>query len=182
MTGLVVPVLVEGWQYECCGEPPEVGSRVSWRLQLDLASWPAATVDLPVSVGSVAPEVLSGWCDLGNRVGDAPVLLRHAGLTAYLSDGGLLDGRRARGVLREDHHVDVPLGVPTTTGTIERVRLVSHEYRPSGREGWEPVPGTEQLVEVAAAPPSLPYDAAAPGLLVTRHTTEVLVDLNVDPA
>ena len=34
MTDLVVPVVVEGWQYECCGEPPAVGDRVVWRLVL----------------------------------------------------------------------------------------------------------------------------------------------------
>ena len=181
MTRLVVPVVVEGWQYECCGEPPAVGLRVSWRLQLDPDGWSGATVDLPVSVESVAPEALLEWRGLGNRVGAAPVLLRHRGLTVYLPDDGLLDGGTARGVLREDHHVDVPLGVPVTNGTITRVRLVSREYRARSRLTLIPVSGTEELAEVTAAPPSLPHEKPSQGSLTVRQTAEVLVDLAVDP-
>ena len=108
-------------------------------------------------------------------------LLRHGGLTVYLSDDGLLDRGRARGVLREDHHVDVPLGVPATTGTITRVRLVSREYRAPNRLTLVPLSGTEQLVEVAAAPASLPHEKPSKGGLTVRQASEVLVDLEVDP-
>ncbi|HEY0240274.1 MAG TPA: DUF6578 domain-containing protein [Friedmanniella sp.] len=181
MTGLVVPVVVEGWQYECCGEPPAVGLRVSWRLHLDPDGWSAAAVDLPVSVESVPPEALVEWRALGNRVGAAPALLRHRGLTVYLPDHGLLDGGRARGILREDHHVDVPLGVPVTDGTITRVRLVSREYRARSRLTLVPVSGTEELVEVGTAPASLPHEKPSKGALTVRQTAEVLVDLEVDP-
>jgi hypothetical protein len=178
---LVVPVVVEGWQYECCGEAPAVGRRVSWRLVLQQTTWSAAAVDLPVVVEPLGDREHEEWERLGNDPGPDPALARHGGLTVFVPDVGRLGGGRIRGVLQEDRHVDAPTGVPSTSGTITRVRLVSRQCRRVSRRSLHSVPGTEELIDVAAAPASLPYDAAPETALLWRHTPEVLVDLEVDP-
>ncbi|MGQ7352188.1 DUF6578 domain-containing protein [Quadrisphaera oryzae] len=33
MTGVIVPVHVEDWQLECCGEHVQIGSSVAWHLE-----------------------------------------------------------------------------------------------------------------------------------------------------
>lgn len=125
MTRLVVPVVVEGWQSACCGEPPAVGDRVAWRLVLQRVGWPAAAVDLPATVEPLPVSHREEWERLGNDAGRDPVLARSDGLTVFVPDAGRLSDGRIRAVLQEDHHVDAPTGVPSTTGTITRVRLVS---------------------------------------------------------
>ena len=95
MTDLVVPVVVEGWQYECCGEPPAVGDRVAWRLVLQQPAWGEAAVDLPVTVEPLPAEEREEWRRLGNDPGPEPVLARVDGLTVFVADGGRLFGRAA---------------------------------------------------------------------------------------
>lgn len=181
MTDLVVPVVVEGWQYECCGEPPAVGDRVAWRLVLQQPAWGEAAVDLPVTVEPLPAEEREEWRRLGNDPGPEPVLARVDGLTVFVADGSRLSDGRLRGVLQEERHVDAPTGVPSTRGTVTRVRLVSREYRRVSDRSLHSVPGTEELVDVQATPPSLPYDPPPDDALLWRHTPEVLVDLRVDP-
>jgi hypothetical protein len=181
MTRLLVPVVVEGWQYECCGTPPAVGDRVTWRLVLQQPPWAPASVDLPVSVEPLPDGEREQWERLGNDPGPDPVMARLGGLAVLVRDASRVSDGRIRGVLQEDHHVVVPTGVPSTTGRITRVRLVSREYRQVPRRSLHALPGTEELLDVPAAPPSLPYEPAPEDALVWRLTPEVLVDLEVDP-
>jgi hypothetical protein len=185
VTGPVVKVLVEGWQYECCGVAPAVGQRVAWRLVLRDEDWPAVALDLPVggpvTVAPLDPALVEEWRGLGNDPGRDPAVVRTDGLTVLVPDARAL-GDRVRGVLQEDHHVDVPTGLAATTGTVERVWLVSRELRHQGVRGLARIPRTQELVEVPAAPASLPHEGSPDGALVWRSTSDVLVDLRVDPA
>ena len=90
------------------------------------------------------------------------------------------DGR-LRGLLQEDHHVDVPSGMDATAGVVERVWLVSRRLRHQGARSYVPIPGTEELLEVDAAPAYLPSEPPDEGALVWRSTADVLVELRVDP-
>lgn len=179
--GPVVPVLVEGWQYECCGVAPAVGQRVTWRLVLRAEGWPGADVDLPVEVAPLAPGIVEEWHRLGNDAGRDPVVARAGGLAVLVPDARTVGGGRLRGLLQEDHHVDAPNGMDATTGVVERVWLVSRELRHQGARAYVRIPGTEELLEVDAAPAYLPSELPEEGALVRRTTADVLVELRVDP-
>lgn len=182
MTGLVVPVVVEGWQHACCGDAVAVGARVSWRLRLLPASWAGETVDLPVAIGPVTPAALEEWREQGERDDTGtPLLARAPGLVAFVADASLLDGGRARGALHEDRHTGVPWDVPSTTGTVERIRLVTRGHRRVGRRELVPVAGTEELVDVDPAPRHLPEHLEPTGVELWPQTSELLVDLRLDP-
>jgi hypothetical protein len=181
VSGLVVPVLVEGWQYECCGVAPAVGQQVAWRLVLRDEDWPDVAVDLPVDAAPLEVGLADEWRGLGNDPGRDPVVARTDGLTVLVPDARVLVAGRMRGVLQEDHHVDAPTGLAVTTGTVERVYLVSRQLRHQGVRTVVRVPRTQELVEVASAPDYLLSEDPPEGALVWRSTSDVLVDLRVDP-
>ena len=179
---LVVPVVVEGWQHGCCGDTVAVGARVSWRLRLLPSTWAAAAIDLPVSVEPVTSTVLEEWRSATEpEEGEPPVLARASGLVVFVADRALLVGDRAGGALYEDRHTGVPWSVPGTTGTVERVRLVTRGHRRVGRRELVPVHGTEELTDVDLAPRHLPDHPEPGGVELWPQTSELLVDLRVDP-
>ncbi len=182
MSAVVVPVVVEGWQHGCCGDRVAVGARVSWRLRLLPSTWAAAAVDLPVATEPVSPTVLEEWHRTGaSDRGEPPVLARGCGLVTFVADRSLLVGGRARGALHEDRHTGVPWSVPGTTGTVERVRLVTRGHRRVGRRELVPVVGTEELTDVDVAPRHLPDHPEPRCVELWPQTSELLVDLRVDP-
>ncbi len=171
----VWPVMVESWQLECCGHPPTVGDDIAWTLNL-------------INPGDVAePEDFLSTLAVeaephGQPEHDAyPTLIRHRGLTAYWRAPRSTRGRtRVRGLLLEDHHIDVPDDMPATYGTVRQVRVVTqtHELRQGGDQGWFPVPGTVRTREVTTSPASF-FDGDLDGNEPLPIETGILVDLAV---
>ncbi len=143
MTGVLrVPVFVENWQIECCGDPPGVGDRVEWVLVL-VADQPdaPASVESAVTLDALATPFRFGDGDGaefgGPRIAaeDFPTGLHCGDLHVFWSAPGTRSGPvRVRGRLFEEHHGSAPERFPRTVGTVARVRVVTQEYVPSPTE------------------------------------------------
>ncbi len=135
----VWPVLVQSWEWECCGAWFAVGDRVAWTLLLD----PRRTDEVPLA--EVAPDAV----EPGEHDGPGHVV-RAGGLTAWIP------GARVppRALLVADRHDGVPLDLPHTQGTVRRIRVVATRLRPSATRlrGLEGVPGTTTLRDVDRLP------------------------------
>lgn len=156
----VWPVLIQGWQYECCGEPFAVGDRVAWTLTLaeDDFGLPAAVSQLQGRLVPVAP-------DDGQPPGIAVAV---GGLAVWRRGGETTNGVvRLRGLLLEDHHGSVPEALPSTHGVVRRMRVVTRSGRSTGGT-WEPAPQPAELRDVDAVPSSFASgeEAVEAGLLV----------------
>lgn len=171
-SNLSVPVLLNGWQFGCCADPPVLGAEVAWTL--NWAPWYAlipTSLELSVGVERFGPQST----DLV-----VPALGRNGGLVVCVElSSPLPTSLVLTGALHEDHHVEIPQGFPRTFGVIERVQLVSWD-REIGFDGvWHAVPGSDVLTEVRAAPKHLPHSDPPPGRARWRTVDDVLVDLRV---
>lgn len=183
---LVVPVLVDGWQMECCGTPPSMGAEVSWRL--DWAPQYASTLTtgwllsarlhrLPLPGNDVWREAQPHTA--GSIESTVPAVATSRGLSVYLAaDVPLATQVTLTGVLHEDHHVDSPVETPMTSGLITRVRLVSWAYElDRSARAWRPRDGSAELTEVSTAPAFLPHAVPGPDVDAYRSFSAILVDL-----
>jgi hypothetical protein len=147
-----VPVWVESWQLQCCGEPFEVGAAVSWRLTTDskdfilralgarAPAWSAALPRLAEVTGSEVSGATFGADGLNVFI-DPSVDARPVG-----PNGVLLR------LLVEDHHVGVPDAVVPTPGQVSRIDLVRFGYeRDDDHQACRPRAGDAALTEVARA-------------------------------
>lgn len=134
-----VPVWMDSWQYECCGDPFAVGDRVHWTVH------PADLEFLAPPLGALLPDWRAD--DLPLIRVDDPTVVGRGDLAVVLAPG---QPHRV-GLLAEEHHGGVPEGAPATTGTVAGIRVVrwQTEERPPG--GWYPVPGSAELEDVAEA-------------------------------
>lgn len=134
----LVPVWVDSWQFECCGDDFAVGDRVRWTLQ------PADLEFLAPPLGDLLPAWSAEDLPL-LRTGDLTVIGR-GDLAVVLAAGQ----SHSVGLLAEEHHGHIPEGAPTTTGTVTSISVVRWLHAPRGRISY-PVPGSAELEEVAAA-------------------------------
>jgi len=118
-----LPVLVQGWQVECCGTSFSVGDVVSWGLAFidqDGGSVIDAEqlVELTVDADRPAPTPAKPW--------DSPVVLTIGGLTLYWSTPNDHAGRLVvRGMVLKDHHALVPEDGVRTAGVVQRIQLAT---------------------------------------------------------
>jgi hypothetical protein len=139
---------MEGWQIECCAEPPGPGDRVEWPLM-----W----VDDPSGPGSMSVDWRSEPLEPGawNEPGDR--LLRHGPLTAYWRGPAPVP---ARGALVADVHGGVPEAVMPVLGTVVSVDVVDQAWRLTGPRTYVPIPGDFRLRRVARSPRWFSSDAS----------------------
>jgi hypothetical protein len=185
---LTVPVLLDGWQIECCGTPPAVGDEVSWRLCWGpgLTSLVPSDMELHASLEELpAPDR-----DTARRAAlpalrmteeTVPAVAKVGGLKAFVvAPVPLSADITLTGVLHEDHHTDqLPEGM-STTGRITGVWLVSWDLRLRDRS-WRRVDGSAELTSVPRAPKHLRNEPPPEDGGLWRNTSAVLADLEVTP-
>jgi hypothetical protein len=161
----VFPILVDAWQFECCGEPFAVGDTVSFPLEL-----------LPPDRFSRELHVeLRGAVPAGavrDEQGATRQLFRAGGLIAAAGESG-----QPAGVLHEDRHGGLPGDMPATSGVAERIAVGRVLYRQDG-EAWVPVPGTMILEQVDKTPES--FDSSPEGKEPPSGEAGMIVYLRVD--
>ena len=137
-------MIVEEWQFACCGEPFAVGDLVSWRLSFaeDGFSLDEARVTADVVIGEHV-ESEHGRSGSLLTVQSEPGL----GVTAFGPSHPAGAALRLSGAFAEDHHDLVPAAVPLTTGRITRVREALVDYEIHGRV-VVPAPSTWRLRDV----------------------------------
>jgi hypothetical protein len=160
----VYPILVDAWQFECCGEPFAVGDTVGFPLELiDPARFPD---ELRIELGRATPAGA-----VRNDEGDALQLLRAGGLIVAVPPSG-----RSGGVLHEHRHGALPESMPRTSGVVERLAVGQVEYRKADEE-WQSVPGTLTLRPVERTPEAF---AGPEGEPPAWGETGMVVHLRVD--
>ena len=158
------------WQIDCCGGRFALGSKVSWTLAFspydDQLGWPdPMVIELePPFAWSVPDDPATGQC-----VTVAP------GIEAAIL-GPALDGQeRLRGMLIEEHHGGVPPSLTAVTGAVDRIQVVSQEFRRERDVTWIPVAGTVRLRDVDRVPDEFCWEPPAGDR--QPHEIGVLVDL-----
>ncbi|SDN52642.1 DUF6578 domain-containing protein [Allokutzneria albata] len=161
----IVPVLIEDWQYECCGDPFKIGDRVTWQLcyfnELGELLSPAERARLSLGV-----EAIPDSEDAHLSSGELHAFWRHPS-----TGDGLVE---ITGVLYEEHHDVHP--VPKTTGTVKRIRRLAMRHRCEDGNVWYREPGTETFTELweSDLEPDAPAEAEQ-----ARWGIGMLVDLEV---
>lgn len=140
----VLPVFVEDWQHECCGDDFAVGDTVAWRLLL---------IGDPDGSWGWPDELLSEFHPTGRREFDGGEIVTVSGGLQIAVDPSAGAGAVVRGSLREEHHGGVPEDVRPVEGVVRRLRVVRQQHRRRGRE-WSPVAGAVELHDVAEMPGS----------------------------
>jgi hypothetical protein len=142
--GMVLPVLVESWQHECCGEDFAVGDTVAWRLLLaghleGELGWPE--------------ELLVEFAAGGRREsGDLLIVTVEGGVQLAVDPSAVLGGAVVRGGLVEEHHGGVPDEVRPVEGVVRRLRVVRQRHRRERGREWAPVAGAVELYDVTEMP------------------------------
>lgn len=142
-----LPVFVDSWQIECCGERFCVGDAVAWQLLFLPVDglkndWrPDALIDMAPTAWRETREAGSGW------VFDCATL--GTGIEVALRQRPPRPDR-LRGLLYEEHHGGVPESLPATHATVRRIRLatrpvhfvgtVAHPVGPLGLADVQRVP------------------------------------------
>ena len=121
----VYPILVDAWQFECCGEPFAVGDTVSFPLELLPPD--RFSPELHVALRNATPAGA-----LRDEQGGSRQLFRAGGLIAAAGESG-----EPAGVLHEDRHGKLPKDMPATTGVAEGISVGRVLYRREGDE-WLP--------------------------------------------
>jgi hypothetical protein len=90
--------------------------------------------------------------------------------------GPALDGHeRLRGTLFEEHHGGVPPSLTAVTGTVDRIQVVSQEFRRERDVTWIPAAGAVRLRDVDRVPDEFSWEPPVGGC--QSHEIGVLVDL-----
>lgn len=164
------PIFVQDWQIDCCGERFALGSKVSWTLAFrpydDQLGWPdPMVIELEPALGWAMPD----GPGIGQCVTVAP------GIEAAIL-GPARDGHeRLRGTLIEEHHGGVPQSLTAVTGAVDRIQVVSQEFRRERDVTWMPVAGTVRLRDVDRVPGEFCWDPPAGDR--QTHEIGVLADL-----
>ncbi|WP_031466329.1 DUF6578 domain-containing protein [Sciscionella sediminilitoris] len=168
------PIMVEGWQIECCLTPPAVGDAVEWQL-----CWltPEAHGELAVQECVYPEETPLTPADSAEH--EPGILLRSGGLSAWSLTPTL--PVHPRGYLSEDHHGWIPPEMPATQGIVREISVVTIEYGRSeqGRLTGA-VAGTSKRRPVTSSPKQ--FDAAElmdANIAHPRNEIGILVDLDV---
>ena len=129
---MLLPVLVERWQQECCGGAFAIGDRVAWGLafRLDDKTWPApGELVTELEVEASRPE-------------HSPIVLTAGPLTLYWSAPDEHAGTiQIRGVVYEDHHAGVPEDGIRIEGAVRRIRVLAPD-----------LDGDHRLTDVGVSP------------------------------
>jgi len=161
----IYPVLIDAWQFECCGEPFAVGDTVSFPLELLPPD--RFSRELHVELRNAAPAGA-----VRDEQGSSRQLLRAGTLITAAPESG-----RAAGVLHEDRHGKLPDSMPRTTGVAERISVGRVLYRQEGEE-WVPVPGSMILAPVERTPEG--FDTSPEGKEPPWGEAGMVVHLRVD--
>lgn len=182
---MVIPVLLDDWQLECCGNPPKVGQRASWQLNWTPEYGRMLRTDLSLSarVTALPDPGEDAWFSLPDPIDPSaresiPALATAGGVTVFVeAPKPPPEHVTLTGVLHEDHHVGVPPEMSTTTGTIQALWLVSWEYEERA-DAWYPIRESARLHQVDRVPR---WFSNEPTGQPNRHTANVLAHLDVDP-
>ncbi|MEV5537856.1 DUF6578 domain-containing protein [Saccharopolyspora shandongensis] len=173
---LTVPVLLDGWQIECCGTPPAVGDQVSWWLEWSQWSASAIPTDMALRARLARRSVPEGF-RARTTEGTVPAVAMAGGVRAFVSVPEPLPAEiTLTGVLHEDHHSARSPDDRRTCGRVTAVWLVSWEYELRDR-CWRPVDGTAELESVQRAPKFMPRSTPPERGGYWRDTNSVLVEL-----
>jgi hypothetical protein len=168
------PVFVEHWQLECCGDAFALGDEVAWTLVLATDRGSA-----------ISPEMLvEAAIELGGHAttdgGTTGAIVHVAGeFDAWLAgDPTVVGAGKARGVLVEEHHGDVPAALVPVRGVVRRIRLVTEDFRNVSDRTWEHVAGTATYEDLERSPRGFGSGLDSDGP-VRRGRTGLLVDLEL---
>jgi hypothetical protein len=161
----VYPILVDAWQFECCGEPFAVGDTVSFPLELLPPD--RFSPELHVALRTATPAGA-----LRDEQGSSRQLYRAGGLIAAAGESG-----EPAGVLHEDRHRKLPQDMPATTGVAERISVGRVLYRREG-EKWVPVGGSMVLEPVERTPER--FDSSPDGKEPPWGEAGMVIHLRVD--
>lgn len=148
-----VPVWVEAWQYQCCGDDFAVGETVRWALVRADSSHLASLLGEDYPDWKTELQVARRGEEPGSA-GGPTVELCSGGLVVRVPDQELLTraDRVTIGLLAEEHHGAVGEGARPTVGVVRSIRLVHCRYAPlAGTKTHYPVPGSARLVEVRSS-------------------------------
>ena len=166
------PVLLDDWQFECCGAPFAIGDEVAWTLGLiDGSRYPAEFhVALSGELFALDPEVEPGRFARPDGISRA---LRVGRLVVAVAPSG---DPPFSGVLHEDHHDGLPASLAPTRGVVTSIAVRSERFTIEDRT-WTPVPGTTTIREVERTPQGfrLPESSGSTG----ESETGLLVGLRV---
>jgi hypothetical protein len=168
---MVWPVVVDAWQHDCCGAPFAVGDHVDWKLILREESTTVPADEL-APIEARVDRVIEG------PGGSATIIVTDDGLCAVWAGPRPSGEVLVTGAFAEDHHGGVPDDLPSTRGTVRRIRLLARRYRRSG-EGNPCVLSREvETTDVTGVSGMLPGGPPAENASLV---TGILVDLDVGP-
>lgn len=175
-----LPVGIDSWVIECCLEPPGVGDSVDWGLQfIERGRWPDCDPEQQVKMMANATP-LPDW--EGATLGTWPVRLDADGATLYWEAPHSVTAGpvTVSGHITIAQHGEAPEDLPSTTGAVHRVRLITtlYEQDPPGSQSWRPTrPADVTYRDVDRTPKWFPDELSdsSPGYL----TNAALVDLQV---
>src|SRR5262245_47306118 len=127
----VYPVVVEDWQYSCCGTPFTVGETVSW--QLDLAPGDLSPAEFAVSLEG---DIVELERDPERRFGPPGFALCVGDLYVALPYEVRRPASPCSGVLVHEHHGGVPHELPPTSGRVEAIFVMTQRYELVGPREW----------------------------------------------
>jgi hypothetical protein len=142
---VLIPVWVDDWQQECCGQDLAVGRRVSWTL-----------VAADESVSGVLGAAYPSWSAEGAvepTIVDTEHyqarVVRSGALAVLVPADQVSSSRRTLRMPAEEHHSDLGQA-PPTSGTVRRVQVVlcAFELSPEGGNVYVAVPGSATLADV----------------------------------
>jgi hypothetical protein len=169
-TGVHIEVFVSSWEIECCAPAPVVGEPTRWVLTFIDPSdiWPELDCD---RAWRVERRDHSTWLT------DGPVSARWSEHNGPPPEPG---HTTVRGSLYGGVHDEGP----RITGTVQRIRFATSNYRLVQPRRLEPVPGTLALTDVPEAPRSLFFNFDSEGRRNAHGDDEpkslgVLLDLTV---
>lgn len=174
---MLVAVLVERWQIDCCGPRFGLGDVVAWKVlfsPLDdrfIRGWPSdGLIDLPARGWRQTREVDSGWVfDCATLAPGIEVAYPH----------GTRPGDRLHGLLSEDHHAGAPDTLPAPRATVRRIRIATRELRLDGGM-FSPHGSPVELTDVRHVPGRFnPDQAVAADRRIV--TVGVLADIEIPP-
>ena len=174
-----LPVVVPGWEIECCLEPPSVGDLVEWPLQFVERENPEGAPDPTLVALQAVATPLPDW--EGATEERWPVRLDLPGGSFYWDAPKEVEAGpvELRGYLLLVRHGDAPDDFPETTGIVRRVQVSATRYAQSepGVSFWPSIdPPDVHYRDVPTAPSWFDHD-----LSETRDRLDdgVLVDLEL---